>query len=88
MRQKMGSGRLAWPELLLVRSVFTYHMPRTVVSLLIIAAVGGVLYFALANAYTEGTANIITLGYFLLTVRFLDLLETIEGKISGSAHPQ
>jgi uncharacterized membrane protein len=62
-------------------------MRQTVINLLIIAVVGGVLYFALSNAFTEGTANIVTLGYFLLTVRFLDLLESIEGMIGGSTNP-
>lgn len=53
---------------------------RTVVNLLAIILVGVMLYFVVADAYTEGTANIIGLGYFLLTIRIFDVLESVEDK--------
>lgn len=62
-----------------------HHMLRTVANLLIIVAVGIVLYFLVANAYTEGTANVIGLGYFLLTIRFFDLLETVEDAMAPTS---
>lgn len=59
-------------------------MRQTIANLALIIAVGAVLYYTVANTYTEGTANIVGLGYFLLTIRLLDLLETIEGALTSS----
>lgn len=61
------------------------YMRQTIANLALIIAVGAILYYTLANAYTEGTANIVGLGYFLLTIRLLDLLETIEEALTKSA---
>ena len=59
-------------------------MRQTIANLALIIAVGAVLYYTIANTYTGGTANIVGLGYFLLTIRLLDLLETIEGALTNS----
>jgi hypothetical protein len=60
-------------------------MRQTVANLALIIAVGLLLYYTIANMYTEGTANIVGLGYFLLTIRLLDLLKTIEDALTNSA---
>jgi len=60
-------------------------MRQSVANLLLIIVVGGILYFVVGNTYTEGTANIIGLGYFLLTIRFLDILEYVEESLWGSS---
>lgn len=53
-------------------------MSRTVTKLAVIVVLGGLLYAATMNEFSQDTANVIALGYFILTVRLYDLMETIE----------
>ena len=59
-------------------------MIRTVANLALIVIVGVAIYVMVANAYPTGTANIFILGYFLLTLRLYDLLESIEDAVFSS----
>lgn len=47
--------------------------------LAIIIIAGGLLYAVIMNAYSADTANILILGYFILTIRLYELLEFVEG---------